>query len=120
MESTPVASSRANRIARGINLVLGSWLFVSAFLWPHGPVQRANTLTVGLLLVVFALVAMRAPAARWVNTFLCVWLFVSVWMLPHRNPGTMWNDAVVAFLALEVALFPGGGDHPPEASHAPA
>ena len=47
---------------RMANVVLGIWLFISAFLWPHAPAQMANTEIVGVLCVVFGLVAMGGLA----------------------------------------------------------
>ncbi len=114
-------SSKANRIARGINLVLGIWLFVSAFLWNHGVAQRTNTWIMGVLFVVLAFIAMSVPTARFLNTILSVWLFISVWVLPHQSQATMWNNGVIAVLVFEITLMSGGqGEHGPSPSHRPA
>lgn len=93
--------------ARVINIVLGIWLFVSAFLWPHSYAQMNNTWIVGVLCVAFALVAMRVPEARYLNTLLAVWLFISVWALPRLSIATQWNNALVAIAILAVSLAPG-------------
>jgi hypothetical protein len=111
-------SNKFNRIARGINVLLGSWLFLSAFLWEHGGAQRTNTAIVGVLIASLALVAMSAPAVRWLNTILSFWLFVSVWALPHHSLATMFNNAVVALVVLEVTLVSAGDDHRDAASGA--
>ena len=71
--------------ARIVNIILGIWLVVSAFLWPHSYAQMNNAWIVGVLCVAFALVAMRVPEARYLNTLLAVWLFISVWALPMRT-----------------------------------
>jgi hypothetical protein len=81
-------------------LVLGAWLFISAFLWPHTEAQRTNAWVVGALVVAASLVSARLPQARYANTVLSVWLFLSVWVLPTMMPGTVWNNLLVA-----VALF---------------
>ncbi len=73
--------------ARIVNIVLGIWLFVSAFIWPHSYAQMTNTWIVGLLCVAFALIAMRVPEVRYLNTLLAVWLFISVWALPRIQHG---------------------------------
>src|SRR5512142_2085513 len=93
-----IRSSRAgaSQWARGASVVLGVWLFISAIVWPHGAAQQTNTWILGVLFVVFALVAMGSPLARYVNTLLSIWLFISVWALPHGSEGTMWNNALVA------------------------
>ncbi len=114
-------SSKANRVARGINLLLGIWLFASAFAWEHGAAQRTNTWIVGVLFVVLAFIAMSVPTARFLNTILSVWLFISIWALPHLGQGTMWNNGVIAIVVFEITLMSGGqGEHGPDASHRPA
>ena len=59
---------------RVANIILGIWLFISAFAWPHTYAQMTNTWIVGLLCVVFAVIAMRVPEARYLNTVLSIWL----------------------------------------------
>jgi hypothetical protein len=92
--------------ARIVNIILGVWLVVSAFLWPHSYAQMNNTWIVGVLCVAFALVAMRVPEARYFNTVLAVWLFISVWALPARTMTTQWNNAIVAIAIFLVSLLP--------------
>ncbi|WP_438004312.1 hypothetical protein WME89_36715 [Sorangium sp. So ce321] len=92
--------------ARGINVALGIWLFVSAFLWRHSQGQFTNTWVVGALCIVFALLAIWAPRARYLNTILAIWLFVSAWAIPALSVGTVWNNALVALGILIVSLLP--------------
>lgn len=108
------------RVARIVNVVLGVWLFISAFIWQHTTPQRANTWILGVLCVVFALIAMSAPAVRWLNTILAIWLFISVWALPHAVLGTMWNNALVAIAVFLASLVPGRGEPRFAPSHASA
>ncbi len=109
------------RAARGINVVLGIWLFISAFVWDHSPAERTNTWILGVLCVIFALIALSNSTARWLNTALAVWLFISVWALPHHDLGTMWNNAVVAIVVFLASLVPGVGEQQMHgASHMPA
>jgi len=93
--------------ARIVNIVLGIWLFVSAFIWPHSYAQMNNTWIVGVLVVVFALIATRVPEARYLNAILAVWLFISVWALPTMSVGTQWNNALVAIAIFLMSLAPG-------------
>ncbi len=109
-----------NEMARGLNVLLGIWLFISAFIWDHSLAQRTNTWILGVLCVVFALVAMSAPAMRYLNTALSIWLFISVWALPHRNLGTMWNNALVAIVVFLVSLVPDSEEQRIEPGRAPA
>ncbi|HWV39722.1 MAG TPA: SPW repeat protein [Vulgatibacter sp.] len=98
---TPVA-------ARIANIVLGVWLFISAFLWSHTQSQLTNTWIVGLAIIAVALIALAAPPVRYVNTALAVWLFISVWALPSESAATQWNNAIVAILVFLFSLVPEG------------
>lgn len=92
--------------ARTLNVILGIWLFISAFVWPHTGSQFTNTWILGVLCVIFALVAMRVAPVRWLNTLLAIWLFISAFALPHRLAGTVWNNALVAIAVFIVSLIP--------------
>jgi hypothetical protein len=76
-----------------VNVILGLWLFISAFVWPHSQAQWANTWILGVLCVIFALIAMARPAARYANLVLSVWLFISAFALPTIAVATRWNYA---------------------------
>jgi len=93
--------------ARVVNALLGIWLFLSAFVWPHDSAQRTDTWILGILAVVFSFVAMRVPAARFANTVLAIWLFVSAFALHHAVAGTVWNNAIVAVAIFFLSLVPG-------------
>ena len=97
--------------ARAANVILGIWLFISAFIWPHSVSQFNNTWILGVLCVAFALIAMAIPQARYLNTALAIWLFASVWVLPRLSTATAWNNALVAvaifFFSLVGAEVPG-------------
>jgi hypothetical protein len=92
--------------ARLVNVVLGVWLVISAFAWPHSYAQQTNTWILGLLCVVFALVAFYDPVVRYLNTVLATWLFISCWALPQLSLGTLWNNALVAIAIFFVSLLP--------------
>src|SRR5262249_31763739 len=66
---------------RGLNIVLGIWLFISAFLWPHFEPQFTNTWLLGIICVAAAVVALRVPWFRYVNTALAIWLFISAFVM---------------------------------------
>ncbi len=98
------------RTARWLNVILGAWLFISAFIWPHTLAQRTDTWILGIIAVVVALVAMSVSTVRFVNTALAIWLFISVWALPHQNIATMWNNALVAIAIFLLSLVPEVGE----------
>lgn len=92
--------------ARVVNLVLGVWLFISAFAWPHASAQSTNTWLMGVLCVIFAVGAMIVPWMRYLNTVLAIWLFISAWALPAGTPGTTWNNVLVSIAIFVVSLIP--------------
>jgi hypothetical protein len=92
--------------ARIVNVVLGAWLFVSAFLWPHSGSQLTNTWICGLLAGAFALIAMKVEEVRFLNTALSIWLFIAAFALPTYAAGTIWNNALVAIAMFIVSLVP--------------
>lgn len=92
------------QVARWINLVLGAWLFVSAFLWTHSRESQANTWIIGALIASVAILAMRAPALRYVNALLAGWLFISTFLIDHVTRATIWHNAFVALIVLGASL----------------
>jgi nitric oxide reductase large subunit len=96
---------------RMLNVVLGVWLFVSAFLWPHTHAQEVNTLVVGALCVIFGIASTTLPWVRHLSLILAFWLFISALSLPSENVGTVWNNALVAIGIFVVSLM--GQDRAP-------
>ena len=116
--TTPTTTMSSDGAARGFTLLLGVWLFISAFIWPHTMSQMTNTWICGVIAVVFAAVAMRYPQARYVNTILAIWLFVSAFALPSISVGTIWNNVIVAIAIFVSSLVP--SDQPTRLVHRPA
>lgn len=100
------AEANQNIAARGVNIVLGVWLFISAFVWVHTGAQMTNTWIVGILVALFGAIAVRFPQARWVNTALAIWLGISLWVLP-TFAATFWNNLIVGLAVLVASLIPG-------------
>lgn len=105
--------------ARIVNLLLGVWLFISAFVWPHTHAQMTNTWILGVLTVIFALVAMRVPKVRYLNSLLSVWLFISAFALHRLNNGTAWNNAILAIVIFFLSLVPSDERVEPAMTHEP-
>jgi hypothetical protein len=107
--TTHTRSSSGSNWPRAINIILGIWLFISAFAWPHSNAQMINTAIIGVLAVIFALLASYSvPQARFVDTLLAIWLFISAFALPSISPGTIWNNVIVAIVMFAVSLVPSG------------
>lgn len=89
--------------ARVFEIILGTWLFLSVFLWEQTPAQVENAWFSGLLTVAFATAALVQPGARWLNAALAVWIVVSVWVLPTPNLATAWNHVLTGVAIFVVA-----------------
>ncbi len=84
-----------SKAARWINLAVGAWLFISAFLWSHTSAQYTNSWLMGVVTVVIALSAVGAPGVRFLNTAAGVWLVISAFVLPTMSMATRWNNFIV-------------------------
>jgi hypothetical protein len=95
---------------RYANVVLGVWLFISAFLWRHSEGQLTNSWIMGIVVTVVALLTTSMPALRYVNTAAGLWLIISGFALPRHTAGTAWNNVVVGALVLLISLVPATGE----------
>lgn len=94
-------------LVRILNAMLGLWLFVSAFLWPHTPAQFHNAWLVGLLVTIFAVLTIAGfHRARYIGFALALWLFLSTAFLPRISGGTALNHVLVAVGLVITSLFP--------------
>jgi hypothetical protein len=89
-----------------VNLLVGVWLVITAFAWPHAAATQTNTWVVGALIAVSALWAMFVPAIRYVDTFLATWLFFSA--IGFAGNTTPWHDVIAAIVVFLVSLVPTG------------
>jgi hypothetical protein len=95
------------RIGRTAMIILGVWLFASAFLWPHAPEQRLNAAVVGAAVVAIEIAALEAwPWIFVVDVALSIWLFVALWVLPGTTAGLMVNNMLVAVLMFGFSVIP--------------
>lgn len=104
------------RAARWANQLVGVWLFVSAFWWPHTSSERTNTWVAAAVTVAVSLIGLRAPSLRFVNTAVGVWLIVSTFALPTMFATTRWNNVIVGLVigAISLVATPSGEDQPEE------
>jgi hypothetical protein len=93
--------------ARLVNALLGVWLYLSAFLWPHTPLERTNAWVSGIVAVTAALVGLRSfRVGRYVNAVVGAWLIVSALFMPNATTGTFWNHMLVGFALALFAMMP--------------
>jgi hypothetical protein len=93
---------------RALNAILGGWLAISAFAWPHARWQFINTFIPGILIVAFALAACAAPRVRYLNTVVSAYLLVSALCYPSTtlaDMATQWNNSTVALWILLISVI---------------
>jgi hypothetical protein len=90
--------------ARIFNVLLGTWLFLSAFGWPHTPAQGMTALICGALTMLTALVSIFYPRVRYLTAIVAVVLFVGSLATAGRYDRTFWHNAVIAIGIFVVAL----------------
>ena len=93
-----------NKEARYVNILLGIWLFISAFVWRHSSAQFTNTWIMGVITVLVGFAALGAPAVRYVNTIVGIWLVISGLAMPAASAGTRWNNVLVGIAIFLVSL----------------
>ena len=89
--------------ARYANILLGLWLFLTAFAWRHAPAAWANTWIVGLLVVAVAIWGLTYQGLWRVNALLGLWLIVAAGVFPHLLGASRANNIVVGFLITTVS-----------------
>ena len=83
-----------------LGLCAGTWLTISAFVWHHTPLQMANAIVCGILVVLATLAAIYRRAAPRVEIALAVWIFASsVFSFSIHEP-TLWNNILCAVVVL--------------------
>lgn len=99
--------------ARVINLLVGAWIFISAFVWPHTRGEMTDTWILGGLIFLGAIGAMVEPRVRFFNTLCAVWLFIATLVIAHETPGTVWNNCIAAIVVFVLSLIPSSAQHMP-------
>lgn len=99
--------------ASGLNLLVGIWLFISAFaVYDHAPMVTNNVLC-GIGVVVLA--AIRAFGAydqgwlSWLNALLGVWVIISPWAVMGTGPngpshGMIINNCITGGVVVVLGL----------------
>ena len=88
----------------GINMVLATWLLVSAFALPHTAATAALTIGCAFAVPIFAVVATGRPAVRFVITFIAALLAGTALLLPGMPGLSALSNGVVAALLAALSL----------------
>jgi hypothetical protein len=97
---------------RLFNVVVGTWLIVSGFAWPHDLRMFKATIACGLLTIVLSIASIFAERpARYVTGVVSVILvFLSALRVSHHDP-VFWNNVIVAFV-ISLTAFLGTRSEP--------
>jgi hypothetical protein len=96
-----------NRNLRLVTVALGLWVLISSFMWRHASANFINMWVTGLVIVLSALLAIRAPRFRFVSAAAGVWLIGSLFAWPHYSSPAVWNNILVgAAVALTSIIGP--------------
>ena len=91
---------------RWVNFLIGIWLIISAFAWPHSAGARANTWILGALIALASIWAVFTPGARFLNTIFAIWLFFATLVIYHASSATVWNNVIAAVVVFVLSLIP--------------
>ena len=91
---------------RWVNLLIGLWLIVSAFAWPHTAGAQTNTWILGALIAIASVWAVYMPGARFLNTIFAIWLFFATLVIYHVSSATVWNNLIAAVIVFVLSLIP--------------
>jgi hypothetical protein len=96
-----------------LNVLLGLWLFVSAFALPRTIGQFALTAVIGVAVAVAGVVSIYTRAARYVSLGLATLLFF-VTVMGDGSRGPVWHNVVIAAMIMVGAAL--GDRHLPQGS----
>jgi hypothetical protein len=91
---------------RWANFLIGIWLIISAFAWPHTAGAQANTWILGVLIAIASVWALYTPGARFLNTIFAIWLFFATLVLYRASSATVWHNVIAAVAVFVLSLIP--------------
>jgi hypothetical protein len=89
----------------GWNLVLCSWLVISAFVFAQPPFSVAQTTLTAVIALAFAYLAPSRPNLRFVISVLAVLLGLTAVLMPGLSTPAIVNNATMALLLLALSLL---------------
>jgi hypothetical protein len=81
--------------AQIFSVLMGVWLFLSGFAWPHTSTQIGYAGVLGALTVVFALLSERIVWARYASLAIGAVVFLLAFSLFHHGGAPFWNYAII-------------------------
>jgi len=96
----------ANAWARYANFLLGVWLFVSAFAWPHSRDACAAAWISGTMIAMVAFAGIWASPVRFFNVILGGIALVWQAAAASQEPTARMNGIIVSALVIALSLVP--------------
>jgi hypothetical protein len=96
----------SNAWPRYANIILGVWLFVSAFAWPHSRDACAAAWISGAMIVMNAFAAIWASPARFFNVLLGGMALGWQASAASHEPAARLNGIIVSGLVIALSLVP--------------
>ncbi len=100
------------------NLAFATWLLVSAFALPNGPVSQAATWIAAVAVGALGVAAAARPALRFWISGIAFALAIAVLLVPDVSTVAAVNDAVVAAILFALSVVEPG--HSPAPAAKPA
>jgi len=97
-------------IARISGVLLGLWLVVSVFMWPHTATQGANAALCGIACMALTTIGLYFDPARYICAALGAWVFLSTFLFASISRATVWNNALAGIAIFVTALLAAGPD----------
>jgi hypothetical protein len=93
---------------RIFNVLVGTWLFLSAFAWPHSTPQGVTALVCGAMTVLLSLATMYFSGVRYLTAVVALILFVTSLGTAERLDRTFWHNSIMAIAIFVAALVDRG------------
>lgn len=98
--------------ASGINLILGIWLFISA--WAVSSSiggSRTNDIIFGVIVFVLSWIRLanrsRSGVASWLNVLAGIWLIIAPFAVHYQTSGQTWNSVIVGIIVAILGIVSG-------------
>jgi hypothetical protein len=98
------------RTASGLNVILGIWLIISAFIFAATGAAFWNNVLVGIFVLILASTRVSRPTVAtkplgWTNAVVAIWLILAPFVLDYLSLAETWNSIGVGVLLLIFAAW---------------
>ena len=105
--------------ARIFNVIMGTWLVISAFAWRHSPVHFWAAVVCGAVTIVLTLATTYVPGLRYLTAVFAVLLLIESITAAAGFRRTSWHDGIIAVAIFIAAMLDRGpAAAPRKLSHA--